>query len=103
MYGLSSACLSQKMTAHSYDVVEGDVVVMDVKNFIDEDQTNVSLSDLIIESSLLTDTSHYTYNEDTKEVVTKGKDYLEVGQYSVTISNGSDTLKAQVYVNVNSK
>ena len=44
----------------TYDI--GDTVTLDVDHLVDKDATDVDLTDIKIESELISDTSSYTYN-----------------------------------------
>ena len=73
----------------------GETVKVDLKKYVDIDEQPSSIDTNSIElySTLFTNTSKYTYNESTGEVVSKGKEFLEAGTYSITIQykkNGSN-------------
>lgn len=73
----------------------GETVKVNLKKYIDIDEQPSSIDKNSIElySTLFTNTSKYTYNESTGEVVSKGKEFLEAGTYNITIQykkNGSN-------------
>lgn len=67
----------------TYDI--GDTVTLDVDHLVDKDATDVDLTDIEIESELISDTSSYTYNSYKNTVITKGLNCLDAGTYEVTL------------------
>lgn len=62
-------------------------VILAVDNFFDSSSSkNISIDDVTIDSTLLTNGTKYTYDPDTKIVKTKGQDYLEIGEYEITLN-----------------
>lgn len=47
--------------------------------------------DYRIESCLMDDAAHFTFDKATKKVTTKGKEYLEAGKYEIELSKGKHT------------
>ena len=72
----------------TYDI--GDTVTLDVDHLVDKDATDVDLTDIEIESELISDTSSYTYNSYKNTVITKGLNCLDVGTYEVTLKDKSN-------------
>lgn len=64
----------------------GDKVRLDISAFANTGQTSVNLQDYQLTSDLMTN-SQYSYNQQTREVTTKGKDYLDIGTYTVVLTN----------------
>lgn len=66
----------------------GSPVDLSAKNFVvsKKDAKKVEIS-----SDLMSDTDRYTYDENTHQVVSKGKNYLAAGNYTVTISYDGDS------------
>lgn len=48
--------------------------------------TTKDMKNIIIDSDLNTNTEKYNYDEDTKQVTTKGLDYLDAGVYDITFT-----------------
>lgn len=79
----------------------GDTVTLDVDHLVDKDATDVELSDIEIESELISDTSSYTYNSHTNTVITKGLNCLDAGTYEVTLKDKSnDSVKDTIEITV---
>ena len=72
----------------TYDI--GDTVTLDVDHLVDKDATDVDLTDIEIESELISDTSSYTYNSYKNTVITKGLNCLDAGTYEVTLKDKSN-------------
>lgn len=79
----------------------GDTVTLDVDHLVDKDATDVDLSDIEIESELISDTGSYTYNSYTNTVITKGLDCLDAGTYEVTLKDKSnDSIENTIEITV---
>lgn len=79
----------------------GDTVTLDVDHLVDKDATDVELSDIEIESELISDTNSYTYNSHTNTVITKGLNCLDAGTYEVTLKDKSnDSVKDTIEITV---
>ena len=80
-----TAC-SKTLSTVPYEVKEGEEVVLLPENFIGS-QNSYNADELVLESDLMTDDSKYDYDPLTHIVVTKGKDYLEEGNYEVWVES----------------
>lgn len=77
---------SSKLNVLSTKTVElGDPVSLDAAEFLAENSEDIKVSDITIESDLMTDDFQYTYNQMNETVTSKGKDYLALGTYKVTL------------------
>lgn len=87
--GASKTPTSSDLVLKDYKKVYelGTTVKVDVSKYIDVDSQPSAIDTNSIElySTLFTNTSKYTYDNDTGVVVSKGKEYLEAGTYTITI------------------
>lgn len=63
----------------------GKVVKLEPKTFLKKGTDDQILDNTKLSSKLLTDETRYEYDEQTKEVVSKDRDFLEVGKYKLTL------------------
>lgn len=76
----------------------GDPVSLKPSNFLKEGSNFDEETSLKLSSSLINDKDKYTYNNKDQTVVSKGKDYLEVGKYKVLISYEDETKASNISV-----
>lgn len=92
--GLNSTVEDHALAGTDYYVECDKDVVLDPANFFDKNNSkNISLEEVELDSTLKTNASKYTYNTETKVVTTKGQDYLEIGEYEVTLNYKNKTFK----------
>lgn len=73
----------------------GTPVILDTANFVDTTQmTAEEVGKIELDSVLMTDTAKYEYNKQSGEVVSRGKKYLEMGDYIVTLEYKKDKEEA---------
>lgn len=69
----------------------GETVKLNVENFVDEKMSEEAIKDTKLTSKLMTDTKKYTFDKKKLTVVTKDKEYLDVGSYEVSLKLNEDT------------
>ena len=68
----------------------GETVKLNVENFVDEKMNEEAIKDTKLTSKLMTDTKKYTFDKKKLTVVTKDKEYLDVGTYEVSLKLNED-------------
>lgn len=89
---------SFELAKKTYNYELGDKVVLDVSKFLKEGTDQEIIDDTTMTSALLTDTSSYEYDEDTKEVISKNRNFLKVGSYEVELSHEDEALTVSIEV-----
>lgn len=77
---------SSKLNVLSTKTVElGDPVILDPAEFLADNSNDINVADITVESDLKTDDFQYTYNQMNQSVTSKGKEFLGLGTYEVTL------------------
>ena len=63
----------------------GEPVILDARNFLANGSALDSSTEIRLKTDLMSDSGSYEYNSQTKEVRSKGKDYLEKGKYPMIL------------------
>lgn len=62
-------------------------IILEPSKFFNESASrNISIDDVTIDSTLMTNSSKYEYDEETRVIKTKGQDFLEIGEYEITLN-----------------
>ena len=69
----------------------GETVKLNVENFVDEKMNEDAIKETKLTSKLMSDTEKYTFDKKKLTVVTKDKEYLDVGTYEVSLKLYEDT------------
>lgn len=90
---------SSKLNVLSTKTVElGDTVSLDPAEFLSENSNDVKVSDITVESDLKTDDFKFTYNEMSQTVTSKGKEFLGLGTYEVTLKYNDQSYPVRLVV-----
>lgn len=76
----------------------GDEVSLNPADYLIEVPSDEVLEEIKVESPLKSDSNLYTYNDFSKTVSSKGKDYLMVGTYPITFSYKGEKYSVNVVV-----
>ncbi|MDO4663853.1 MAG: hypothetical protein Q4A59_03125 [Erysipelotrichaceae bacterium] len=77
---------SSKLNVLSTKTVElGDPVYLAAAEFLSDNSQDINVADITVESDLKTDDFQYTYNQMNDSVTSRGKEYLALGTYEVTL------------------
>lgn len=96
VYLLSS---QQTIKVQAQEIELGDAVSLSKESLLDTKHMDSDVvKDIKISSDLMSDEEKYTYNAETNEVVSKNKQYLEPGTYTVTLTYGDETQEAKITI-----
>ena len=83
----SNELILKKDVAFEY----GETVKLNVENFVDGKMDKDAIKETKLTSKLMSDTKKYTFDKKKLTVVTKDKEYLDVGTYEVSLKLNEDT------------
>ncbi len=78
----------------------GEEVKLTPELFVSKDSKNINISSLELVSDLTNDEEKYTYDLSTRVVVSKGKEYLDVGSYEVEIRSKDGKFSSSTFLEV---
>lgn len=82
--------LSQKIYCKDIKVEIGEPIILDASNFIYNWPISLPADQIELDCDLIKDQTAYSYNPKTKEVKTKGKQWLDCGTYVITLKSKTD-------------
>lgn len=87
IFGLTQLNQAKLHVQSKEKVIElGDTVSLNAKEFLKKDTPKKVLKEVSVKSDLKTDSEKYTYDKEKETVISKDKDFLDVGKYEVELS-----------------
>lgn len=83
-----------KLVVNVVEIEYGEEVKLEPKLFISDDSKNIDMDSITLVTDLTTNTDLYTYDKSSKVVVSKDKEYLEIGSYDVEIKSKKNGVSA---------